>query len=266
MNTMATQYTSRFANRRVNFLGTVRSELKKLMIRSILITSFVGLLIVAGLSLVVASAQMNDRGSAVQPEGVLILWSISGLVMIVVGTLAVTSEYAHNTMRTTALSVAGRGHAYFAKATAVAVYAAVYAVVTAGTQIGVATARLGSQADFTATTWFTAGRFVGVLVCFALIALGLGYILRSTAGAIAVVMVFFIFGGMVALVPVEWIMKNIPQFMPQSVGTLALANEAVPPLMGGPLLDNAAKAFAALGVYVAVALGSGLALFKARDI
>ncbi|MGV9183253.1 ABC transporter permease [Arcanobacterium canis] len=259
-------YTSQFASHRASFVGAVSSEFRKLMVRSILITTFIGVLLSSGLALIFVYAAHQKPGTPTNAEGVLDIWSIPGLVMIVVGALCVTSEYAHNTMRTTALSEAKRALAFFAKVVASAIYTAIYALITVTVLFGITFLQLGSQAKFTAQTWYACGRFVAVLVAFALITLGLGYVLRSTAGAIALVMVFFVFGGMIGLIPVEWVAENIPQFMPQGVGTLAITNETMPPFIGGPLLDSAADAFAALGAYVAVSLAGGFVMFTQRDI
>lgn len=258
-------YTSQFASHRASFVGAVSSEVRKLMVRSILITSLISLLLSSGLALIFVFAA-NQRPDPTNAENVFSIWSIPGLVMIVISALLVTSEYAHNTMRTTALSEAKRTMAFFAKVAASALYTAIYALITALILFGIIYLQLGSRVKFTAQTWYACGRFIAVLVAFALISLGLGYILRSTAGAIAVLMVFFVFGGMISLIPVEWVAENLPQFMPQGVGTLAVYNEAMPPLIGGPLLDSAADAFAALGTYVVVSLAGGLAMFTKRDI
>lgn len=259
-------YTSQFASHRASFVGAVSSEVRKLMVRSILITSFISLLLSSVLALIFVFAANQRPDTPTNAEGVFSIWSIPGLVMIVISALLVTSEYAHNTMRTTALSEAKRAMAFFAKVVASALYTAIYALITALILFGIIYLQLGSRVKFTAQTWYACGRFIAVLVAFALIALGLGYILRSTAGAIAVLMAFFVFGGMISLIPVEWVAENLPQFMPQGVGTLAVYNEAMPPLIGGPLLDSAADAFAALGTYVAVSLAGGLTMFTKRDI
>lgn len=189
------QYVSRYASgpHTNTFIRAVKSELLKLQRRSLTTTSvtFTVLFVVTPIIflLTVWKQGIKEPISATSITSGLQLFV---LFSIIIGTLAVTSEYASNTMRTSCLAVPQRLKNLLAKCSAVAIY-------TSGVTAGIIILRFatlgllsGGRIRITGTDLGTLALFILVTALTALMATGIGYLVRSTAGGISF-MVLFIF-------------------------------------------------------------------------
>jgi hypothetical protein len=210
----------------------------------------------------------DERGSlraAAPEEGFLPLVQIS---LAVLGVLVITSEYATGMIRTSLIAVPKRSTLLLAKAGIVGM--ATFIVANTILLITYSASRLiasGHQLGFNDGTLrddlpmlFASGLSV---VALALVGLGLGAAIRSTAGAIvSVVALLFILPGVVNYLPEPWntraAMLLLPNLVPQMAGhrlSLRLGDGLLPPW----------GALAALLAYPVITLTVGFYLFKRRD-
>ncbi|GLZ15759.1 ABC transporter permease [Actinomadura sp. NBRC 104425] len=181
----------------------------------------------------------------------------------VLGAMAITSEYATGMIRTSLTAVPSRSAALAAKAAAVAgpVLAAGFAAVSA--THGIVRLIIGDRplGDYDAPfldsvpLLLSLGLSVGAV---ALVGLGMGAVLRSTAGAIVTVCaLLFVLPVVAAFLPSPWDERLAGVLMPDLAMQLAGAAE-------DPLLPPMG-AFAVMAAYVVAALGAGAVLLVRRD-
>jgi hypothetical protein len=259
---------------RVTLPRIVAAELVKL--RSI--RSVVYALAVAVLSILVsgASAAIGIVLVAGQPEaaglgaelgadplgGTLTGVTFTAYIIAAVGVLAVTSEYSGGTIRTTLAAVPKRAHLVLAKAIAVATVVFPVAVVSMlGTFFAVQQVLAGS--DF-AVSWTTPGvlrALVGAalyLTVVALLGLGFGFLLRSTAGTIAMVVGVLTLPQLFALLLPDSVSDTVVPLMPDPAGAAVMnltQNASLEPWTG----------FAVFVGYATVTLAGATLLFRHRD-
>lgn len=190
------------------------------------------------------------------------------LAMATLAALAITSEYGTGMIRTSLVATPQRGRLLAAK---VAVVAAVSTIAGLLAAFGMALAAWLITSDRPAPLrpWDTFGDAVpmalasgATITVVALVALGLGLALRSTAATLVTVTgLVFVLPGVAAFLPApmnEWLM---------SVSLLALP----PQLAGSDAWDlpaaglGQAGAATALAGYVVLALGAGWLALRARD-
>ena len=98
--------------------------------------------------------------------------------------------------------------------------------------------------------------------CGAVLAFGLGLLLRHTAGAITTVVgLLFVVTILVNFLPSSW-QNHVDKWMPADAGTQIWATI---PSQGQPPFFAPWTGFAVLGGYAAIALIAGLILFRKRD-
>ncbi|GLW66522.1 ABC transporter permease [Actinomadura rubrobrunea] len=185
------------------------------------------------------------------------------LCAAVLGIMAITSEYATGTIRASLTAVPSRRTALAAKAGAVAAVSLAMGLVAVFAMHGIARLVIGGRplADYdepfsdAVPLLLSSGVSVAVV---ALVGLGVGTALRSTAGALVVVC------GLLFVLPV------VPAFLPSPWGErlagVTVSDLAVQSAGGAddPLLPPLA-ACAVMAAYVGIALGSGAALLLRRD-
>jgi ABC-2 type transport system permease protein len=177
--------------------GTLRSEFTKIRsVRSTYWTLF--LLVAAGVAWSIAyCAGEASRWASMTPQdrqgfdptqsSVVGLAELGQLVIVVLATLTLTSEYSTGMIRTSLTVMPRRGVLYGAKATVFAAVATVVAFVASFASFSVGQALLSStHLSATLSQPRVLGAVIGaavyVILC-GLFAFGLGAILRSTAGA-----------------------------------------------------------------------------------
>jgi ABC-2 type transport system permease protein len=235
--------------RAATFADVVRSEWTKLRtVPSTMWTLLVALTLGIGLSALISllSAQAYDGTSqVVQDDWDPTAISTSGgalaqLAIAVLGTMAITSEYATRSIRTSLAAVPRRGRLLGAKALVVAVVSLLAGELMAfgGFLSGQAliagrapTASLGDPGVFRAVAGV--GLYVAAI---ALLGMALGTLLRSTAGAITtLVAVIYVLPGLAAVLPAgarDPIEKYWPTQAGQQITNVVQGGNALGPWTG----------------------------------
>jgi ABC-2 type transport system permease protein len=185
----------------VNLLAAER--IKLFSTRSPWWTSGLAVVLVVGLTALVAGTW--DIGNGPVPFGVAGFFATFGMVVVMVmATVAATSEYRFGTIRTTFQTVPARSAALLAK-TAVVALAAGFVGLVAGFGAWGAAWLLGppgGMAIATAAEWRSVAGTGLVWAIGAVIALAVGILVRQTAGAVAIVLVWVLLvENLIALVP-----------------------------------------------------------------
>jgi ABC-type transport system involved in multi-copper enzyme maturation permease subunit len=262
---------------RAGLAGTLRSELTKIRsVRSTYWSLLVLVLASVGFCVAFCAGEASrwprlsaaDRASFDPAQASVVgLVLLGQLVIVVLGALAITSEYSTGMMRTSLTVMPRRGVLYGAK---VAVLAAVSLVIATVTSFG---AFFLGQALLTSTH---AGATLSqpnvlraviasalfVTVC-GLCAFGLGAIVRHTAGAITAAFgIFFLLPQLAKALPSTWyadVVRWLPGGEVTNVITVTRGQLQQPHLFG------AWGELAVLGGYAAVLLVAGALLFGRRD-
>ena len=176
---------------RQSFAGAVRAEWIKLRtLTSTWVTSAITIVITvlfgAGLAMGYAgSPERADDAKTMISSG-----SVLGMIVVaVLGALVVTGEYASGQIRSSVMAVPRRGRLFVAKALVVSGFSFVLGVVCVALSYALSYPFMKGHAGSLTDAHYL-GLFWGTGLSFAvvaLMALGLGYLTRSTAGAITVV-------------------------------------------------------------------------------
>jgi ABC-2 type transport system permease protein len=279
---------------RLTFGGVVRSEWIKLVtLRSTVWCYVIIAVLTIGLGLLVAGlsgVSMSEEGVRpvdidLPPEIVQSTWlqtatigiNFAQLVIAVLGALVITGEYGTGMIRSTFAAVPGRLAALVGKVLVFGVVSFVVAfvslVVTAVVTIPLLAAN-GFDVDIAdPAIWLGLVGSAGFVALIGVMSLGLGAIIRNSAGAIAAALglllvlptVLQVFG---ALTQLEWVF-NATAFLPSSAGSRlsSYPTPAVEMPAGAfqPLVLDAGQSLLVLLVWVAVPLVVGAVLLKRRD-
>jgi ABC-2 type transport system permease protein len=264
------------ATRRSGFAGTLRSEFTK--IRSVRSTYFTLIaFFVAGVAFSIAATAGNVANWSRQPPGFLATFdptatSLNGalylgeLIIVVIGALAITSEYGTHMMGTSLAAMPRRGVLYAAKAVVLACVSLVVALITSFTSFFAGQAILGPNHAGVGITSPDALRAVLLsalfVTCCGLLAFGLGAIIRHTAGAITALFgVIFLIPALAHALPNSWFFE-IARWLPggDALGPI----DATKPL-GQPYLYGPYGQMAIFAGYAAIAMVAGAVLFRRRD-
>lgn len=128
----------------------------------------------------------------------LIIYSVASTIgyvfPVLLGALATTGEFRHQTLTPTFLATPRRWKVLVAKVITLAVFGAVYGVAGLVASVGVGggiLAALGKQADFGAEdTWLLIARVILAMALWAVIGVGLGVLVPSQVAAIVIVLAF----------------------------------------------------------------------------
>src|ERR1700735_2223572 len=261
---------------RAGLPGTLRSEFTKIRsVRSTYWTLF--LLVVAGIAWSVAfcagqashwSGTPAPRlGSAPTQASVVGVALLGQLVIVVLGTLAITSEYSTGMIRTSLTVMPRRGVLYGAKAAVFTAAALVIALLTSFASFFIGQALLTSthvSATLSQPNVLRAvtGAALYVGLC-GLFAFGLGAILRSTAGAMtAAYGLLFLVPQLAKALPSAWY-ADLDRWVPGGGVVNAITGTQV--VNNNPHLFSAWGEFAVFGAYTAIVLIAGLVLLRRRD-
>jgi ABC-2 type transport system permease protein len=199
-------------------------------------------------------------------------WSLSGFFVAqlaagVLGVLAVTSEYATGSIRATLAAAPQRQAVLAAKAAVVWTSALLVGTVSSAAAVLVGQAILahkGLQAHLSdpgvPRSLLGAGLYLAVL---ALLALGLGVVVRSTVGATAVVTgLVFILPGIVGALPASW-ERTVTPWLPSDAGQALIGRTKFAP-QGLHLLSPWVGS-AVVCAYAAAALAAAVVVLNRRD-
>jgi ABC-2 type transport system permease protein len=251
---------------RQGFRQAFRSEVTK--VRSLrsttwaLLVTLVGALLVSGLTANHAATRQNHNFSGFDPTN----QSLTGLALAslslgVLAVLAISGEYGTGTIRSSLSATPRRGLFTVSKVAVVGLLSLIvgeflsFACFFLGQGImtgsGAPTASLGQPGVLRAL--LMSGAYLALLALFAL---GIGLIVRHTAGAIAT------FVGCTLLLPVllQNLGNNVQQYAPENIFANSVA-VTVP--QNGQL--SAGVGFVLMTVYAAAALGLGMMLLVRRD-
>lgn len=237
------------------------SEVKKLNMRAIFITIVVGVVFQLGTTFLMANPDWADSANS---DVVTFGAQFISLYTIIFGTLAVTTEYSHNTMRTTALADPNRTRSYLSKLAAVALLSATYVLVMIAIGWLVATIRLNSFDAFDdGLRPYIA--MVAILTLVALMTAGFGYILRSTAGTITLMTGLVFLADLFTLLPLDFFRQTYAQLTPYALMGKAIGDQDMV-LSTFVMFDNRWIALAIFAGYTLVVLVIGWVLYRKRDI
>ena len=176
---------------RQTILRSVRAEWIKLWtLRSTWITSFIAiaLTVLFGAGLTAAFGQ-SERYQDIAKESITAGLNFGQIVVAVLGALIITGEYSSGQIRSSLAAVPKRGRLLLSKAVVLAVVSFILGSVSVFLSWAISKPFLGEHAG-SLTDAHYAGYIWGSGLAYAVIALmtlGIGFLLRSTAGAITVI-------------------------------------------------------------------------------
>jgi ABC-type transport system involved in multi-copper enzyme maturation permease subunit len=258
------------AQYRLSAAGLLRSEWTKLWsLRSTWIVLLCAVVFSAGLGALIAASIPDDQaaggGAAMAIDVSMAGVALASVFVAVLGILTVTGEYSTGSIRSTMSAAPKRLGVLFAKA---AVYGAVVAVLFTAmvfvtfflTQAlfgdnGLGGVALGDDGVLRALFGYGA-----MIVYLALLALGIGAILRNSAGSIGFYIgVIMILPQLANLLPWNWV-SDVTPYAPGNVpNTLVLVDPSSGVLSLG-------ESWLWMGIWLAVTYGLAGVLLKRRDV
>ncbi|MBB3049729.1 ABC-2 type transport system permease protein [Prauserella isguenensis] len=245
-------------------------RIKLLSTRSPWWCALTALLLTGGFTALVVSqsnAQFPATVSATQYA-----YSFGMAVIMVLATLAVTTEYRFGTIRTTFQAVPNRAAALAAKATVIALVALVIGEIMAFLSWGLATL-IQPEADLALNStadWINVAGVGPACALAAVVAMAVGILVRHSAGAISLVLIYFLAAeNLVTLIP--GVGADIFKWLPFNVlhkfvtGNGESANGAA---YGQPLSTSTLSPWWALAYFAAFAvvlLAISIATARKRD-
>lgn len=145
---------------------------------------------------------------ALPPIVYSIAHSVGYVFPLLLGTLAVTGEFRHQTLTPTFLATPKRGRVLAAKLVVMALFGALYGVVAVAAAVGPGAAVLsmeGVTALDDSDTWLMFARIVLAMALWAIIGVGVGALIPNQVAAIVVVLAFTQF--------VEPILRTVAAFV-----------------------------------------------------
>jgi ABC-2 type transport system permease protein len=275
---------------RLTFGGILRSEWIKLVsLRSTVWCYVILVVLTIGLSVLLSGLSgvgVPEEGlGELSRESVQSTWlqtasvgiNFAQLVIAVLGAMVITGEYGTGMIRSTFAAVPGRIPALVGKIVVFGVVTFVVSFVALVISALVSVPLLGANgydADVAdPAVWLGLVGAAGFVTLIGLMALGIGTIIRNTAGAIAAALglllvlptVLQIFS---AVTQIEWLM-NSAAFLPSSAGAALTSYPTAPieypPGMFVPLTLEPLQALLVLVAWVAVPVIGGAVLLKRRD-
>jgi ABC-2 type transport system permease protein len=264
---------------RPSFLGILRGEWRKML--SLPSTWWVlgaTVVLITGISLAVAA---TVDGMAADPVTAPALATTNGAELVsggfqigvstiaVLGALFITGEYSTGMIRSTFAAVPTRVPVLVAKAIALSVVTGAVAAVSIALSYLVTMPQLAEHdlvpALDDARTWQVFGGTVYFLAAAALFSLGVGTLLRSTAGAITVALtVRLLLPGVLALISLDWV-ETIARYLPLPASGAFLGGSEDSLSSGGEQLP-AATGLLVIAAYGLVPLLAGGVVVRRRDV
>ncbi|MFT3942256.1 MAG: ABC transporter permease subunit [Ancrocorticia sp.] len=280
---------SEYKKNRLTLAGVVRSEwIKALSLRSIRWTLAVSILLGVAMSAITAFA-LNEPivGSALPmtpTEYVLAVIAFPGtllsFVFAILGVFVFSSEYASGMILSTLTAAPRRGYVIAAKALVLTVISALGALIVVGAGVGISVLQIPEVADVLGTEQVVTGMLgtVFFLVAIALFAFAVAGIVRSTAGAITVVvgilfLVPMILQIMTGFVDWNWLV-TVQNYLPMTLGS-NLGNGVTEALSLRVQMEQADSGYAevlsyrdsalSLALWVIIPMAAAVKLFFSRD-
>ncbi len=256
---------------RAGFKGALRSEFTKIRsVRSTYWTLLALVIVTIGIGALAswgAATHASELGPDFDPTRQSLFGLIVGqLIIVVLGSLTITSEYGTGMIRTSLTAMPRRGTAVAAKAVVFGAVALITGLVASFGSFFLGQALMSGQ-HINATLGqphvlrAVIGGALFLTVC-GLLAFGLGLLLRHSAAAIgAAVGLLFVLFILVNFLPQSW-QNAVDKWMPFNAGgQIWRANAALP----GEHMFAPWTGFGVFAGYAAIAIISGLILFRRRD-
>jgi ABC-2 type transport system permease protein len=286
---------------RAGLPGTIRSEFTKLRsvrstywtIAAMVIVS-VGFAAIAGFAIAnnLHNNPVNKAGMDATQASLGGFFELGQLIIAVLGALTITSEYSTGMIRTSLTAMPRRGTVYAAKLLVFSTVTLVVSLITSFIAFFVGQAAMSgsgvsaslfhsvtipanavqngppNNVTFSGTIVISPGTVLTAIIgtalfvtVVALIAFGLGSIIRHTAGAItSAIGLMFVIPVIVQLLPDTW-RWDIVRFFPDAAGRVLSVTVG----QHNPHLWSAWPQFGVTLIYAAVLLGVGACLFRKRD-
>ncbi len=265
------------APRRQGFGHLMLAEWTKIRsVRSTVWTLILFVIITVGLTALitwVTEANWNGPHAAARDATALrdptsIIYGVSiylgQLTICVLGVLLITTEYSTGVIRASLLAVPKRLPMLAAKITVFAILMTVLAELVAFGSFFVGSAILHSRVSVSLSDFGVLRATIGAglyLAAFGLFAMGIGAILRNTAGAIAIaVCVAFVLPILTGLLPDTTFFNHLNAYLPQQAGSQVYLIHP-----SSPVLLSAWEGFGVLCIWAALMLGIGGYLLDRRD-
>ncbi len=221
----ATKHTSIARPRprcRQTFLRAVRSEwIKTTSLRSTWVTSAIAIALTVLLGAGIAVALSTDPQTASKAKDMVVAGSTFGqIVVAVLGALVITSEYGSGQIRSSLAAVPNRNQLLAAKAVVLSVFSFLMGTLSMLLAWAVSAPFMKGNAGSLTDAHYL-GYFWGTGLSFtliALMALGLGFLLRSTAGTISLVItLMFVLSIPLGMMTMKWEWaRGINNVLPQN--------------------------------------------------
>ena len=276
-------------------LRSVRSTywtIASLIIVSVGIAAIAG----AGIASNLHNQPWNKAGTDATQDSLIAFFELGQLIIAVIGAMSITSEYSTGMIRTSLTAMPRRGTVYLAKLIVLTSVTLVVSLVTSflsffvgqamlsGTGVAASlfhTTTIPANANlspsgpnsppnytFVGTDVITSGHVLTAVVgtalfvtVVALIAFGLGAIIRHTAGAItSAIGLMFVLSIIIQILPSNW-RWDIMRFFPDAAGRVISVTLGAP----NPHLWSAWPQFLVTVIWAAVLVGVGGYLFRKRD-
>jgi ABC-type transport system involved in multi-copper enzyme maturation permease subunit len=287
------------ATGRAGLLGVLASEFTKLRsVRSTYWTIGALLIISVGLSAAIAAGTAADlhsnpgdkAGFDATQVSLGAFFYLGQLIIAVLGAMAITSEYSTGMIRTSLTAMPRRGTVFLSKLLAFTGVALVVSLVTSflaffvgqavlsgsgvsaslfhSTTVPIAAQETGNSVKFAGTFVVTSSDVLTAVIGIALfvtagavIAFGLGAIIRHTAGAIAsAIGLLFVLPIIIQLLPHTW-RWDLMRFLPDGAGQVLSTTVGTP----NEHLWSAWPQFGVTAIWALALVGVGAYLFRTRD-
>ena len=289
------------ATGRAGLAGTIRSEFTKLRsVRSTywtiaaMVVVSVGFAAIAGFAIAsnIHNNPANKAGLDATQASLGGFFELGQLIIAVLGALTITSEYSTGMIRTSLTAMPRRGTIYAAKLLVFSTVTLVVSLITSFIAFFVGQAAMSgsgvsaslfhsvtipanavqngpsNNVTFSGTIVISPGTVLTAIIgtalfvtVVALIAFGLGSIIRHTAGAItSAIGLMFVIPIIIQLLPNTW-RWDIVRFFPDAAGRVLSVTVG----QQNPHLWSAWPQFGVTLIYAAVFLGVGAYLFRKRD-
>ncbi|WP_052436616.1 ABC transporter permease [Georgenia sp. SUBG003] len=259
---------------RLNFLGVMKGEwIKLLSLRSTWWTLGITVAVMTLLGLAQASSLQyfaEDAAAAgatlYGAEVVIGGYQFATVTIAVLGALLMTGEYSTGMIRSTFAAVPARLPVLAAKALALVVLTV---AVSAASIVGGYLAARPALTDHDlvpslsdSTTWQVFGGMAFFFMAAAFMALGLGAVLRHTAGTITAVLgLLLLLPGVLQFVQIDWVQDLVSVLpLPAAVSFLSLGD-----MLGSNELLSAWEGVAVVGAWAVAALVAGAVMLRRRD-
>ncbi|QRV01955.1 ABC transporter permease subunit [Arcanobacterium phocisimile] len=267
----ATHYSSVYATGANNntFGRSFASELLKLRHRTLSLNVIVfAILLIGAPSASAFFSRSEAEGFALSVQDAVGGFQLYLLLAIIIGTLAVTGEYASNTMRTTVLATPRRLVGLLAKVLAVALYTALATIAIITVAFLIIFIIAGGNSSLDGNDVLILVTLLGLNVLTAVMATGLGYILRSTAGGISMMIAFIFLLPLVTLIFAKF--DTFRYYVPPNL-PLVLMDTALQANQGMPVSDDMLVypplvAFLIFGGYTLIVTVLGYLRYEKSDV